>query len=109
MRENADQNNSEYGHFSRRTSNLICTTNQMTGFYMKCNTGQKWVRKVFTVSLDEAIKCYHELWMLCMIKCLKGYLIKFLTKLFIFFGIVGYMRILRTRKKLKHLVVKICR
>ena len=25
------------------TSHLICTLNQMTGFYMKYNTGLKWV------------------------------------------------------------------
>ena len=34
----------------------------MTGLYKKRNTGLKWVKKVFTVFLDEAIKCYHELW-----------------------------------------------
>ena len=27
--------------FRLETSHLICNTNQMTGFYMKCNTGQK--------------------------------------------------------------------
>ena len=26
------------------TSHLICTVIQMTGFYMKCNTGLKWVK-----------------------------------------------------------------
>ena len=25
------------------TSHFICTTNQMSGFYMKCNPGVKWV------------------------------------------------------------------
>ena len=28
--------------FHIETSNLIYTVNQMTGFYMKCNTGLKW-------------------------------------------------------------------
>ena len=30
--------------FRIETSHLICTANQMTGFYMKCNTGLKWVK-----------------------------------------------------------------
>ena len=30
--------------FHRETSRLIWTANQMTGFYMKCNTGFKWVK-----------------------------------------------------------------
>ena len=29
--------------FQIETSHLICTANQLTGFYMKCNTGLKWV------------------------------------------------------------------
>ena len=29
--------------FHIKTSHLICTANQMTGFYMKCNTGLKWL------------------------------------------------------------------
>ena len=29
--------------FYVQTSHLICTANQMTGFYMECNTGLKWV------------------------------------------------------------------
>ena len=28
------------------TSHLICNTNEMTDFYMKCNTGLKW-QKIF--------------------------------------------------------------
>ena len=28
------------------TSQLICTANQMTGFYIKCNTGLKWVNQI---------------------------------------------------------------
>ena len=29
--------------FHIEISNLICSANQITGFYMKCNTGLKWV------------------------------------------------------------------
>ena len=29
--------------FHIETSHLVCTTNQVTGFYMKCNTGLQWV------------------------------------------------------------------
>ena len=28
------------------TSHLVCPANQMTGFYMKCNTGLKWVKMI---------------------------------------------------------------
>ena len=31
--------------FHIETSRLICTANQVTGFYMKCNTGLKWVKR----------------------------------------------------------------
>ena len=30
--------------FHIETSHLICTTNQKTGFYLKYNTGLKWVK-----------------------------------------------------------------
>ena len=30
--------------FDKETSDLICSGNQMTGFYMKCNTGLKWIK-----------------------------------------------------------------
>ena len=30
--------------FHIETSHLICKAKQMTGFYMKCNTGLKWVK-----------------------------------------------------------------
>ena len=29
--------------FHIETRHLICSANQMTGFYMRCNTGLKWV------------------------------------------------------------------
>ena len=31
--------------FHTETSHLICTANQMSDFYMKCNTGLKGVKK----------------------------------------------------------------
>ena len=31
--------------FHIEPSHLICSANQMTGFYMKCNTGLKWVKR----------------------------------------------------------------
>ena len=30
--------------FDTETSHLICNANQITGFYMGCNTGMKWVK-----------------------------------------------------------------
>ena len=30
--------------FDVETSNSFCSVNQVTGFYMKCNTGLKWVK-----------------------------------------------------------------
>ena len=30
--------------FHIETSHLICTANQITGFYVKCNPGLKWVK-----------------------------------------------------------------
>ena len=30
--------------FHVETSHLFCSANQMTGFYMECNTGLKWVK-----------------------------------------------------------------
>ena len=33
--------------FHIKTSHLICTVNQMNGFYMKCNPGLKWVKQSF--------------------------------------------------------------
>ena len=41
--------------FHIETSHLICTANQMTGLYMKCNTGLKWV-KYFTSQLFQSIQ-----------------------------------------------------
>ena len=33
--------------FDIETSHLICFANKMTGFYIKCNSGLKWVQKAF--------------------------------------------------------------
>ena len=32
--------------FHIETSHLICRAKQVTGFYMKCNTGPKWVNQI---------------------------------------------------------------
>ena len=40
------------------TSHLFCRAKQMTGFYMKCNTGLKWVTgtiKSYSKSLEAAV------------------------------------------------------
>ena len=29
--------------FRVETSHLVCSENELTGFYIECNTGQKWV------------------------------------------------------------------
>ena len=39
--------------FDVETSHLIYCTNQMTGFYFKCNTGVKWVNPFYTNVLRE--------------------------------------------------------
>ena len=31
--------------FQVETNHLICTANKVTGFFMKCHTGLKWVKK----------------------------------------------------------------
>ena len=33
--------------FHIETSHLICSVNEVTGFYMKCNTGLKWVKNLW--------------------------------------------------------------
>ena len=33
--------------FDIETSDLICSANQMTGFYIKCSTRLKWVNNIF--------------------------------------------------------------
>ena len=39
--------------FNIETSHLICSANQMTSFYMKCNIGLKWVQKVMAINKME--------------------------------------------------------
>ena len=33
--------------FHIETGNFICNANQMTDFYMKCDTGLKWVKEIY--------------------------------------------------------------
>ena len=35
--------------FQIETSQFCCTTNQETGFYMKCNNGLKWVNELLEI------------------------------------------------------------
>ena len=49
----------------RTISHLNCTSNQMTGFYLKCSTGRKWVKKfprkiLITQSLVRLSPLSHE-------------------------------------------------
>ena len=50
--------------FHIETSHLICSANQMTFFYMKCNTGMKWVKRkcwkylCFIPKKDKYIRTY---------------------------------------------------
>ena len=37
--------------FHTETSHLICSANQMIGFYMKCNTELKWVNVITAIIL----------------------------------------------------------
>ena len=37
--------------FQIKSSHLICKANNMTGFYMKCETGMNWVLKNVTIYL----------------------------------------------------------
>ena len=42
--------------FHIETSHLICIANQMTGFYMKCNTELRWVKQWhFTTSVTKLV------------------------------------------------------
>ena len=47
--------------FHVETSHLICTSNQMTGFYMKCNTRLKWIKQLNnldTVGIQTKVFCF---------------------------------------------------
>ena len=48
--------------FHIETTYLIYRANQMTGSYMKCNTGQKWVKGLHNVFSD-TIKWYKSNWL----------------------------------------------
>ena len=38
--------------FDIETSHLFCSVKQMTGFYMKRNTGLKWVKGLMNFGID---------------------------------------------------------
>ena len=50
--------------FHIETSPLICSTNQMTSFYIKCNNGLKWIKGIcishhdFPTKVERTIRCY---------------------------------------------------
>ena len=46
--------------FHIKSSHLICTGNQMTGFYMKGNTGLKWIQVAVTKYFLRATVCWLE-------------------------------------------------
>ena len=56
------------GPFRIETNHLICSVNQMTGFYMKCTTGLKWVNcrkqrfhtKIFTWNIRKTSFSLHN-------------------------------------------------
>ena len=60
--------------FHIETSHLICSANQMTGFYMKCNTELKWVKSAkFTlkkIADYSVIFQRHMFYKFCMWHCL---------------------------------------
>ena len=39
--------------FHLKNSHVICRANQMTGFYMKCNTGLKWLNQFIGEKMEE--------------------------------------------------------
>ena len=48
--------------FHIETINLICIANQMTGFYIKCNTGLKWVNNhPFEGKIFSFFYCQHKI------------------------------------------------
>ena len=62
-----------------KTSRLICIANQMTGFYMKCNAGLKWLKtRIFfegsiTFLLEVEIRT-EEYWRNVALKMISNYL-----------------------------------
>ena len=42
--------------FHIETNHLICNAKQMTGFYGKCNTGQRWVSKKNRATLVDFVQ-----------------------------------------------------
>ena len=50
--------------FHIETSHLICTANQLTGFYMKSSTGLKWFNILESRNINPFQKSF-ELWISC--------------------------------------------
>ena len=46
--------------FYTKTSHMICGVNRMTGFYIKCNTGLKWInlKKIWYEKTQKFLGCY---------------------------------------------------
>ena len=49
--------------YRKQYSRLFCSANQMTGFFMECNTGPKWIKQVFSQ--------FVEIWRCSVIKMLR--------------------------------------
>ena len=45
--------------FHKEASHLICSADQVAAFYMKCNAGMNWVKRMLIVLIMPS----HELWM----------------------------------------------
>ena len=45
--------------FRKETSRLICSADQVAGFYMKCSAGMNWVKRMLIAQIMPS----HELWM----------------------------------------------
>ena len=52
--------------FHIETNHLICSSNQMTGFYMKCNIGLKWGLNGLTHFKSTRLRC------VCVCACVGG-------------------------------------
>ena len=44
----------------KETNHVVCTEIQMTGFYMECITGQKWVKRLILYFCDILTQCEKE-------------------------------------------------
>ena len=46
----------ETSHWICNANHWICNANQMTGFYMKCSTGLKWVKNLFFTDMTDSYR-----------------------------------------------------